>query len=75
MIALGKVKPKPGLASTMRDEESDPDMSEDEDIPLDEEELAAAKLAFTAKSAEEYGKALKAFVQLCSDTYPHDEEE
>ncbi len=68
MIALGKAKKPPT-------DESDEEMSEHDDISLDEDEKAAAKLAFDAKSPEEYGKALKAFVQLCSLNHEEYEEE
>lgn len=63
-VIIGKGKPPKGLASSMADDESSPDMHDD-DIDVDEDEMDAAKLAYDAKSPEEYAKALKAFVHLC----------
>lgn len=73
MIALGKAK-KPGLAAMDEPSEDDVSMS-DEDIDIDEDEMAAAKMAFDAKSPEEYAKALKAFVHLCYSQHESSEEE
>lgn len=78
MVAIGKAKPK-----GMRDEPSERDLEhrmvdeedEAEDIDVDEGEMAAAKAAYDAKSAEEYAKALKAFVQLCYTKHEEEEKE
>lgn len=59
VIAIGKPKSK-GLEPGGGDE---PD--EDDDVDLDEAEMDAAKLAYNAKSPEQYAKALKLFVKLC----------
>lgn len=62
MIALGKAKKK-------GDEEPADDAGSDEgdseDIAVDEDEVAAAKAVRSAKSDDEYAKALKAFIQIC----------
>lgn len=61
MAAFGK-KPKRGM-----DEEPEIEMVDEEesDIDLDEDEMAAGKAAFDAKTPEEYTKALKALIKLC----------
>lgn len=69
VIALGKAKPKGGAVS----DDSSGALPE-ESIELDEDENAAAKLAFDAKTPEEYGKALKALFCLF-ESKEHEEEE
>ena len=64
MIALGKPKDD--------EEKSKPGMEDDDeeaDIDVGEDELSAAKAMRSAKSDEDYAKALKAFIKLCEGGY------
>lgn len=54
MIALGKPKG-----------EKEDDEEEDDVLAADEDLVTAAKAVRTAKSDEDYAKALKGFIKLC----------
>lgn len=74
MIALGKAKRGSHGDDAEHDDDdrdehdmSDPMADDDDgsDIDVDEDEMAAGKAAFEAKTPEEYTKALKALIKLC----------
>lgn len=64
--AIAALLGKPGGMGSKKDEDSsNPDMSEDEDISLDDDEKEAFAAFEAAKGSDDKAKALKAFIKIC----------